>query len=127
MKKKLVICLVAAAILAALVLCAVRPGKPVQLRSGSYFLEQEGEGIMIPYLYLDLTNNSAHLSGGMAISYAETGTLSRDGSQVLVDTGTTAYVFRVQDEKTLVLTDCAGENPFKLPAEGKLVYSDQWN
>lgn len=124
MKKKLVICLVAAIIFSAIVLYAVRAGETVQLRSGIYLLEREGEKTMIPYLYLDPETNSAHLSGGMTMSYAETGTLNCNGSRVLVETGTTIYIFRIQDENTLVLTDCTGENPFGLPPEGKFLYSE---
>jgi len=128
MKKKLAIGLAVVICLTAVVLIGVsRTGKPVQLRSGSYFLEGDGEKTMIPYLYMDQETNSAHLSGGMAMSYAETGTITRNGSQLLVETGTTTYVFRVQDENTLVLTDCTGENPFALPPEGELVYSEKWN
>ena len=31
------------------------------------------------------------------------------------------------DENTLILSDCTGENPFSLPQDGELVYSDTWN
>lgn len=103
------------------------PGKPVQIRSGSYFLESDREMIMNPYLRLDLESNSAHLSGGMAVSYAETGTVTVDGTRVLVETQPTTYVFRVQDGNTLILTDCTGENPFDLPMGGELIYNEEWS
>ena len=103
------------------------PGKPVELKSGSYFLESDEETIMVPYLYLDLEKNIAHLSGGIAMSYAENGTVTVDGTSLLVETQPTTYVFRVQDEDTLILTDCTGENPFQLPIGGELVYNEEWS
>lgn len=103
------------------------PGKPVELKPGSYFLESDEDAIMVPYLYLDLENNSAHLSGGMAMSYAETGTVTVDGTRILVETRPTTYVFRIQDEDTLVLTDCTGENPFDLPMGGELAFNEEWS
>lgn len=103
------------------------PGKPVQVRSGSYFLESDREMIVNPYLRLDLESNSACLSGGMAMSYAETGTVTVDGTRVLVETQPTTYVFRVQDGNTLILTDCTGENPFDLPMGGELIYNEEWS
>lgn len=98
-----------------------------EVQSGCYFLESGEDTFMVPYLYLDLENNSAHLSGGMAISYAETGTVTLNGTQLLVETVPTTYVFRIQEEKTLILTDCTGENPFDLPMGGKLIRKEEWN
>ena len=103
------------------------PGKPVELKSGSYFLESDEDSIMVPYLYLDLENNTAHLSGGIAMSYAENGTVTVDGTRFLVETQPTTYVFRVQNADTLVLTDCTGKNPFQLPIGGELVYNEEWS
>ena len=99
----------------------------VKIQSGFYFLEPMEEEIMTPYLYLDLETKSAHLSGGVAMSYAETGTVTLEGTRLLVETVPTTYVFRIQDENTLILSDCTGENPFSLPQDGELVYSDTWN
>ena len=99
----------------------------VEIRTGCYFLKSEGEEIMTPYLYLDLETNSAHLSGGMAMSYAETGSVTVDGTRILVETRPTTYVFRIQDKDTLVLTDCTGENPFQLPIGGELVFNEEWS
>lgn len=99
----------------------------VEIRTGCYFLKSEGEEIMTPYLYLDLENNSAHLSGGMAMSYAETGTVTVDGTRILVETRPTTYVFRIQDGDTLILTDCTGENPFDLPMGGELAFNEEWS
>ena len=98
-----------------------------EIRTGCYFLKSDGEVIMTPYLYMDLENNSAHLSGGMAMSYAETGTVTVDGTRILVETRPTTYVFRIQDENTLILADCTGENPFKLPTGAELVYNEEWS
>ena len=98
-----------------------------EIRTGCYFLKSDREEIMTPYLYLDLENNSAHLSGGMAMSYAETGTVTLDGTRILVETRPTTYVFRIQDKDTLILADCTGENPFDLPMGGKLVWKEEWN
>lgn len=99
----------------------------VEIRTGCYFLKSDGEEIMTPYLYLDLENNSAHLSGGMAMSYAETGTVTVDGTRILVETRPTTYVFRIQNGDTLILADCTGENPFDLPMGGELVFNEQWS
>ena len=103
------------------------PGKPVEIRSGSYFLKLDGDPVAVPYLYLDLESNSAHLSGGMAMSYAETGSVTITDSQVLVETALTTYVFRVQDGNTLILTDYTGDNPFRLPIGGELLYNEEWS
>jgi hypothetical protein len=118
---------------AALVLCfcllagCTGREEALELKTGSYFLETAREMIMVPYLYLDMENHTAHVSGGMVISYAETGTVTIKGSQILVETAKTTYVLRMQDGKTLILTDCAGENPFDLPLDGKLVYNEEWS
>lgn len=103
------------------------PGKPVEIRSGTYFLKADMEQFMTPYLYLNLETDSAHLSGSIAMSYAETGSLTITDKRVVVETGLTTYEFGIQDENTLILTDCTGENPFRLPVDGELIYIEEWN
>ena len=103
------------------------PGKPVEIRSGTYFLKSELAKNMTPYLYLNLETDSARLSGSIAMSYAETGSFTVKDNRIQVETELTTYEFRIQDENTLILTDCTGENPFRLPVDGELVYSEEWN
>ncbi len=102
-------------------------GEALELKSGSYFLKADTDRLITPYLYLDMENQSAHLSGSMVMSYAETGTVTIEGSRVMVQTGQTTYVLRMQDSETLILTDCSGENPFHLPVGGELVFNEEWS
>ena len=91
--------------------------------SGNYYAVGDYEEMLTPYLWLDTNENKFSLGAGSVVSYAENGSYDIVDGNIIATSQSARVEFEIQDKSTLVLTDNADNDYFKIPTNTQFVYS----
>lgn len=91
--------------------------------SGNYYAVGDYEEMLTPYLWLDTNENKFSLGAGSVVSYAENGSYEIVDGKIIATSQSARFEFEIQDKSTLVLTDNADNDYFKIPTNTQFVYS----
>ena len=91
--------------------------------SGNYYAVGDYEEMLTPYLWLDTNENKFSLGAGSVVSYAENGSYEIVDGKIIATSQSARFEFEIQDKSTLVLTDNADNDFFKIPTNTQFVYS----
>ena len=120
MMKRIVFFVVCFALLLAFSACGLN-GSDVSLTSGIYYMDGDYEDPKIPYLQLDLEENSFALGRESMMSYAEHGSFKITNGKLKAKSQNTTFVFEIKDATTLILIDAGNDEYFQLLENSEFV------
>ena len=82
----------------------------------------EFEEFMIPYLSLNFEDYTFQMGAGALVSYQERGSFVVHENCITATSQTTAFVFEITDQNTLLLVDNGDNEYFKMPINSEYVF-----
>ena len=122
MKKSISLVLAIIVIIVALISCQSSQSDPCNLPSGTYYMMGEFEELMIPYLSLNFEDHTFRMGAGALVSYQEQGSFVVHENCITATSQTTAFVFEITDQNTLLLVDNGDNEYFKMPINSEYVF-----
>lgn len=96
-----------------------------EIKNDFYFLATEdADSFNVPYIHFNTENKTFSMSGGIAISYAISGTYEIDGDVLTAKYGENSYSFEIKDDETLVLTQLTDTEYLKLKVGDEFKFRD---
>ena len=96
----------------------------ITLRTGTYYAVGDYEEFMVPYLYLDTTDNTFSLGESSLMSYAENGIYEIIDDVILATAQDIKLKFKIKDKNTLILIDNGDYDVFEIPVNTEFVFSE---